>query len=105
MQSLNSARKKKHGAWKVGSIAKGSPNLKPTTTFNNNNGRKAINWKNLTKDNYAFELGMLIGKMIHSTSKVKTESEPNIKDKSIDIESINENNEDKYKDGEVEVVE
>ena len=67
-------------------------NSKPITTFNNNNGRKVINWKGLTKDNYAFELGMLIGKIIHSVSKAKTEPKLNIEDVPMDTKSTNENN-------------
>ena len=66
---------------------------------------RLLNWKGFTKDNYAFELGMLIGKMIHSASKAKTESKPNIEDIPMDIKSTNENNKDKDEDSEVKVVE
>ena len=96
--------KKMRSSWESGSVAKGNPAIKPTGTGNGHGNGKSVNWKSKPKDNYALELGNLIGKMIDSAATQNSSAGAKEQDDSMDVEPTNQNAASDS-DDDVEVVE
>ena len=97
--------KKMRGTWEAGGVAKGNPNTKPAATSNSNHGGKSVHWKGNQKDNYAFELGTLIGKMINSATKTNDNAGSEAEPTAMEVDEHDPNNESEEEEGEVEVIE
>ena len=97
--------KKMHRMWEIGGVAKCNPNLKPAATSNNHHGGKSVHWKGNQKDNYVFELGTLIGKMINSAIKTNDNAGLEAKPAAMETDEHDPNNKSEEEEGKVEVIE
>ena len=99
--------KKMRSTWEAGGVAKGSATYGANGNGNGNgaNNGKSVGWKSKPTDNFALELGTLIGKMINSAATQNSSAGAKDDAEPMDTESTNQNDENGESDDDVEVVE